>query len=114
LRWYRRDDFDLDPAPLPVDRVERLRELVDELPTNHRHVASRMFFGGATHIDAGTEIGVSAKRARELLAEAVRMLRTALLEDDEVGSMLPARYDVRALLGPSEVAGEGEDPGPVL
>ena len=56
MRIYRRDDFELDPEPEPPFRDNRLRELVDKLPKDQRHMVSRVFFGGATVTQAVSEL----------------------------------------------------------
>src|SRR2546430_17190101 len=61
-----------------TDRDRRIHELVDELRENERKVL-RLRFGLAgdeprTLKQAGTELGISAERARELEARGLRRL----------------------------------------
>jgi DNA-directed RNA polymerase specialized sigma24 family protein len=68
--------------PEPALRSEQLRELVDGLPKQHRHMVSRVYFGGAPVTDAAREIGVTQSVAKRLLREALEGLRGSLLEED--------------------------------
>jgi DNA-directed RNA polymerase specialized sigma24 family protein len=88
VRWYRIADMDDRASPEEPLRHERLRELVDALPPEQRHVVERVYFGGASITEAGAEIGVTYARAKDHLNDAIQQLRD-LLEADEVGP-LPA------------------------
>ena len=93
IRWYRRDDMDDMAGAGDPFRFEPLREAVDQLPDQQRHIIERTFFGGAPIQTAARELNVSNKYARELRTKALEALRTALLCDDEVGPLLSAALD---------------------
>lgn len=93
MRIYRRDDLDDEEAPPAEPRLERLRELVDELPPLERHCVERILFGSATKLQAGREAGVSPKAVREALNRGIARLRAAMLTEDAMG-------EVRAAFGP--------------
>lgn len=96
MRIYRRDDFELDEEPLPPPRDERLRELVDKLPRDQRHMVSRVFFGGATVTEAVAELKLTVTAlvdgelrtfpdvaaGKKLLDEAKGKLRDALSKEN--------------------------------
>jgi hypothetical protein len=117
VRWYRRDDLDLEPSQPPVPRIERVRELVDELPAAERHIVERLFFGGDTLLQAAREAGINPKRARQLLASGLGKLRADMLEDDQMGDVLATLVGgvgVRPVPVASDLAVEGPVTGPVL
>ncbi len=112
MRWYRRDDLDEFASPEAPFRSDRLRELVDKLPGDHRHIIERMFFGQADLLETARELGINAKRARAIRDRALDELRRQVLEDHEMGSLQPGGDPARALFGSRTVVDPGEDPGP--
>lgn len=82
MRQFLDDRTDLWEALPPEFRDDALRELVDALPEKHRHMVSRVFFGGAPLAHAAKEIGVSPPTARQFLIDALETLRGALSEED--------------------------------
>lgn len=64
----------------PEPRDERLRELVDRLPADKRHLVSRVFFGSAPLAHAAEEIDMPTPEAREALTNALEWLHGALQE----------------------------------
>ena len=97
MRWYRRDDMDEWASQPAVPRYDRLRELVDELPPLERHIIERTFFGSATLIEAAGEMKVNGKKAREARERGFAILAAQLLEDDDLGLVLPAGLDLEPL-----------------
>ena len=91
MRWYRRDDMDLLPAVDAPWRSERLRELVDSLNEPACELVSSVFFGGEPAAIAARRLGLSTARAKEVMADALQTLRTAVLNDHDMGS-LPADH----------------------
>jgi DNA-directed RNA polymerase specialized sigma24 family protein len=87
--WYRRDDLDELPTSEPPFRSDRLRELVDQLPKNQRHVISRCFFGGEQLAAVARELGITERRAGVYRDRALERLKEAVLEDHSMGP-LPA------------------------
>jgi DNA-directed RNA polymerase specialized sigma24 family protein len=104
--WYRRDDLDLLPQPEPEFRSDELREHVDNLPLEEKHLVERVFFGGIPMAEAAREAGMSQPRAKELMRRAFATLRSAVLEDHTVGELQPTVGPVEGfdvVLGPHEV-----------
>jgi DNA-directed RNA polymerase specialized sigma24 family protein len=93
VRIYRRDDLDDEATPEPEPRIDRLRDLVDGLPELERHCVERLYFGQGTKVSIAREAGVSTKAVRDALARGLDALRAAVLEDHELGAVLPARFD---------------------
>jgi DNA-directed RNA polymerase specialized sigma24 family protein len=87
MRFFSTEDLDLFEAPPSGVRIERLRELVDELPRLERHLVSRVFFGGADLQTAGEEVGLSKHRRKVVMERGLETLRKALLEENEVGPL---------------------------
>lgn len=111
MRSFVRADLDLWEASDPEIRIERIRELVDELPETQQLVVSRLFFGGVipTFTDLAEELGLSAYKIKEALDEALVRLREALLEDYAVGAV-SADDDahIRSVLGSLALDGVGD------
>ena len=112
MRWYRRDDLDEFASPEAPVRSDRLRELVDQLPDDARHIIERLFFGQADLLETARELGINAKRARAIRDRALDTLRQQVLEDHEMGSVPSGSDPARALFGSRTVGYQGEDPGP--
>lgn len=82
MRWYRRNDMDLEPNPDEPFRDDRLRDLVDELlDEDENYIVSRMFFGGAPFTTVSAEMNLSDYRAKEVLDRALARLREVLEAD---------------------------------
>jgi DNA-directed RNA polymerase specialized sigma24 family protein len=81
LRMYRSDKLDELASPDAPFRDDRLRELVDALPSNQRTAIERTFFGVATINEVAEELNVSGKTARNLRAQALQNLHDMLQAD---------------------------------
>jgi len=80
MRIYRSADLDLEPSPDSVPREERLRELVDMLPGQQRHMVSRVYFGQATLTVAAGELSLSRSSGARMLREGQAQLKDWLAD----------------------------------
>lgn len=92
MRQYRRDDMDLEPALEGEERIERIRELVDELPEREQLAVSLFFFGAGapTLKSVARDMGVTEYKLKEFLNRAYAILAEALQEEDCLGPLLAA------------------------
>lgn len=111
VKWFRRDDMEIEPQPEPERRIELLRELVDQLPPDQQLVLSLRFFGSEprTLKQIAEETGMKVYKVKGLLEHGLDSLRT-VLEGYGLGSVL-ADYDTpdRDVLGPLAVGAAGID-----
>ena len=94
MRYERHGDMDLFAVQEAETYNDRLRQLVDELDGLERHVVERLFFGGAHLKTVASEAGVSKETAKRALQSAFDKLRPLVLEDDTVGPLPAAAFDV--------------------
>lgn len=117
VRWFRSDSMDARAMSDPEERIERIRELVDELEGDRHLVISMLFFGAGppTFADVAMELGVSVHKVKEILRAALAELKEHVLEDDGLGEVLSAHGSpFAALCRPSQVGDDDRDPGPLL
>ena len=102
VRYLRRDDMDLEGNEEDPVRIELVREIVDELAEDEQLAVSLLYFGAGspTIAQVAEDMHLSEYKFKELLSRALRNIRSALLEEDRLGSLL-AEDDprVRAVLG---------------
>lgn len=101
MQWLRRDDLDLEASPPPEFRDDHLRDLVDLLPADERHMVSRIHFGSSTLAAASAELGVARSTGKKLLESGLDRLAEWLTFEDAV---LPPEEDPGWDPGPIEVA----------
>lgn len=102
--------MDLEEALPPVARVERIRELVDELPPDLQLVVSLHFFGDMTMTEVAAQLERTEYKVKKALNHAYSILRERLLEDDTLGALLPEDHaSVGSLLGSPPVDRAGRD-----
>lgn len=77
-RTIRIDYIDEFAAPEQPVQDLGLRELVDQLPPDQKHLVERVYFGGDSPRNAAREIGVSIAVADRLLREALAQIRAWL------------------------------------
>ena len=78
-----------EDAAVASDELLMLRRAVEELPERQRLVVTLHMFNGFTLEQVGTQIGVTASRACQIEAEAVRTLRRVL--GQEAPELIEAR-----------------------
>lgn len=86
VRFYRSDQMDTYPSEDEPERLEHVREAVDELPEPEQYLISRIFFGGCTVAEAARELDMPDTEARRYIAEGLGELR-AVLDHDSLGRM---------------------------
>lgn len=107
IRWERRDDMDLFAGGSRQFRLDILRRFVDELEDERqRYLIERTYFGGASLLQAATELDLKDKHARTLRNQALDILRDRLLQCPDLGALLSAAVDEG---GPVQVARTVED-----
>lgn len=80
-----RDSTLTDPSSNPAsvvaaqrETIDRIRELVDQLPHVERQLITAVYFEGATLKDAGTRMGISKSWASRMHAKALERLAQSL------------------------------------
>lgn len=87
MRHIRTDPqrMDAQAAPKQGVRDEVLREQVDWLPELEQHMVSRVYFGGATVVEAAEEAGVSLADGKKAVKNGIELLRQDLAYAPDAG-----------------------------